>query len=69
MGVHTAQGRLTGYILACLPIVLGVGLYLLNPNQMSLLWRRPIGLKMLYGSIISTTIGMLIIRKIVRIQV
>ena len=66
--VHTAQGRLTGYILSAL-LILGVGLYLLNPDQMSLLWKRPIGLKLLYGSIISTTIGMLIIRRIVRIQV
>jgi tight adherence protein B len=67
--VHTAQGRLTGYILSVLPLILGVLLYLLNPNQMSLLWKRPIGLKMLYGSIVSTAIGMMIIRKIVRIRV
>jgi tight adherence protein B len=69
VGVHTAQGRLTGYVLAALPLLLGIAMYLLNPDQMSLLWRRPLGLKMLYGSVISTTIGMLIIRKIVRIRV
>lgn len=69
VGVHTAQGRLTGYILSALPVLLGIGMYLLNPEQMSLLWRRPLGLKMLYGSVISTTIGMLIIRKIVRIRI
>jgi len=69
VGVHTAQGRLTGYVLAVLPVALGIGMYMLNPGQMSLLWTRPLGLKMLYGSIISTTIGMLIIRKIVRIRV
>lgn len=67
--VHTAQGRLTGYILAALPLILGVGLYLINPDTMSLLWRRPIGVKMLYASGVSTTIGMLIIRRIIRIQV
>ncbi len=67
--VHTAQGRLTGYILSALPILLGVGLYLINPEQMSLLWRRPIGVKMLYASGVSTTIGMLIIRRIIRVQV
>jgi tight adherence protein B len=69
VGVHTAQGRLTGYILAALPLLLGIGMYILNPGQMSLLWTRPSGLKMLYGSIASTAIGMLIIRKIVRIRV
>lgn len=69
VGVHTAQGRLTGYILSALPLLLGIGLYLLNPDAMSLLWTRPIGLKMLYGSAISTTVGMLLIRKIVSIRV
>jgi tight adherence protein B len=69
IGVHTAQGRLTGYILAAMPVALGIGLYLFNPQHMSLLWTRPVGLKMLYGSIISTTIGMFIIRKIVRFRV
>ena len=66
---HTAQGRLTGYILAALPLFLGFGMYMLNPAQMSLLWTRPLGLKMLYGSVVLTAVGMLIIRKIVRIRV
>jgi tight adherence protein B len=67
--VHTAQGRLTGWILAILPVVLGLGIYLVNPGNMSLLWRRPIGLKMLYSAAILTIIGALIIRKIVRVRV
>ncbi len=40
---HTAQGRLTGWILTFLPVVLGIGLYLVNPETMSLLWRRELG--------------------------
>jgi tight adherence protein B len=67
--VHTAQGRLTGWILACLPLALGIGLYLVNPEVMSVLWTRPIGVKLLYISGIMTTIGMLIIRKIVDMDV
>ena len=43
--VHTAQGRLTGWILSLLPVGLGLGMYLVNPDGMSLLWTRPIGLK------------------------
>jgi len=69
VGVHTAQGRLTGYVLAALPVFLGFAMYMLNPAQMSLLWTRPLGLKMLYASSVSTAVGMLIIRKIVRIRV
>jgi tight adherence protein B len=67
--VHTAQGRMTGWILSFLPIVLGVGLYMINPQNMSLLWHREIGIKLLYLSGIMTVIGGLIIRKIVNMDV
>ena len=67
--VHTAQGRLTGWILSLLPVLLGIGLYLVNPEQMSILWQRPIGLKLMYGSIVMTVLGALIIRRIVRIEI
>src|SRR5215471_828774 len=66
--VHTAQGRITGWILSILPAVLGFLLYLLNPNQMSLLWTRPVGLKLLYGAAFMTLVGGLIIRRIIRIR-
>lgn len=67
--VHTAQGRMTGWILAVLPVVLGLLLYLVNPDHLSLLWKKPIGVKMLYTASIMTIIGALIIRKIIRIRV
>lgn len=67
--VHTAQGRLTGWILSILPVVLGIGLYLLNPVTMSVLWTRPIGVKLLYASAVMTITGALIIRKIVNMEV
>jgi tight adherence protein B len=67
--VHTAQGRITGWILSFLPIVLGVALYLINPESMSLLWTRAIGVKLLYTSGAMTIIGALIIRKIVNMDV
>jgi tight adherence protein B len=67
--VHTAQGRLTGWILAGLPVVLGLLLYMVNPDHLSLLWKKPIGVKMLYTASIMTVIGALIIRKIIRIRV
>ena len=67
--VHTAQGRLTGWILSLLPVVLGVMLYMINPESMSLLWTRPIGVKLLYLSAAMTTTGALIIRKIVNMDV
>jgi tight adherence protein B len=67
--VHTAQGRLTGWILSVLPIVLGLGLYLVNPQHMSVLWTRPLGVKMMYAAAGMTCIGGLVIRSIVRIRI
>lgn len=66
---HTAQGRLTGWILTCLPIFLGIALYFLNPGMMSLLWTRPIGVKLIETAIVMIIIGGLIIRKIVNMDV
>jgi tight adherence protein B len=67
--VHTAQGRMTGWVLSLLPILLGVGLYLLDPGHVSTLWRTAFGLKMLYTAAGMTMIGGLLIRKIVNIRV
>ncbi|QEE27898.1 type II secretion system F family protein [Terriglobus albidus] len=67
--VHTAQGRLTGWILSFLPIVLGIALYLINPKTMSTLWTHAIGIKLLYLSAFMTVSGALIIRKIVNMKV
>jgi tight adherence protein B len=67
--VHTAQGRMTGWILSFLPLVLGLALYFVNPQTMSILWTRPIGIKLLYASGTMTIVGALIIRKIVNMEV
>jgi len=67
--VHTAQGRLTGWILSLLPVILGTMLYFVNPELMSVLWTKPIGIQMMELSGTLMVIGMLIIRRIVRIQI
>jgi tight adherence protein B len=66
---HTAQGRLTGWILSLMPVVLGFALYMVNPTTMSLLWKRDIGIKLLYASAGMTFVGSMIIRKIVNMEV
>jgi tight adherence protein B len=66
---HTAQGRLTGWILSLLPPLLGVLLYLVNPDNMSILWKRSEGRAMLYAGTVMTLVGALIIRKIIRIRI
>jgi tight adherence protein B len=67
--VHTAQGRMTGMVLTILPIALGFALYFIDPAEISILWKREIGIKLLYAAGIMTVIGGLIIRKIVNMDV
>jgi tight adherence protein B len=66
---HTAQGRLTGWILTALPVALGIAIYSINPTMMSILWTRDIGVKLLWASAGMTVVGGLIIRKIVNMEV
>jgi len=69
VSVHTAQGRMTGWILSLLPVVLGLGMYFMNPEGMSVLWKDPLGLDLLYTAVCMDVIGGLLIRKIVAIRV
>jgi tight adherence protein B len=67
--VHTAQGRMTGWILSLLPVLLGGGMYLMNPDSMSVLWKRPVGIHLLWTALGMEITGALIIRRIVAIRV
>jgi tight adherence protein B len=67
--VYTAQGRMTGYLLSALPIIIFAILYTLNGKYMSILFTDPVG-KILVGVAISMQlIGFLWIRKIIKIEI
>jgi tight adherence protein B len=63
--VQTAQGRLTGWILSALPLVMLALLNLVNPGYSTILFRDPVGRKLVYASGGMLLIGSLIIRRIV----
>ncbi len=63
--VQTAQGRLTGWILSALPVVMLVLINLVNPGYSSVLLHDPTGHKLIYVSLGMLTVGALIIRHIV----
>jgi tight adherence protein B len=60
---------MTGWVLTLLPVVLAGALYTVNPDMMSLLWKREIGVKLLYAASAMIVIGGLIIRKIVNMDI
>lgn len=64
----TAQGRMSGMIISLLPVVLGVVVYMINPQLMSLLFTNPLGILILVVSVIMEIIGIILIRKIVQIE-
>jgi tight adherence protein B len=62
---HTAQGRLTGWILCLLPIVMLVLINLINPGYSDVLFHDPIGQKMLMAGVVLLCLGGLSIRHII----
>ena len=64
-----AEGILSAWIVSLAPFVAGVGLYLINPESILMLFNDPVGKKMVIGAFIWLCVGILIIRKIVRIKV
>jgi tight adherence protein B len=67
--VLTAQQMISGYILTALPVVLGLVLYLINKEYVGRMLEDQCGWVMLGVSALMITIGFLIIRKIVNIEV
>ena len=65
----TAQGVSQGVIIVLMPIVLAGILYLMDPELIRRLWTTWIGLTMVLFMLILQTLGALMIRKIVRIEV
>ncbi|MCR3923206.1 MAG: type II secretion system F family protein [Firmicutes bacterium] len=64
----TAQGRISGTIIALLPVFLAAFISFMNPSYIILLFTHPIGLALIGGAVISEFIGIMAIKKIVTIE-
>jgi tight adherence protein B len=62
---HTAQGRLTGWILCLLPVVMMFAINVLNPGYSKIMFEEPTGQKLLYAGVGMLIVGGLIIRSII----
>ena len=67
--VYTAQGRLSGYTLAALPIVVGILSFLMQPDHMGLLFSSTVGWFMVGVALLLQLMGGLWIRKIIDIEI
>ncbi|NNF11757.1 MAG: type II secretion system F family protein [Gemmatimonadetes bacterium] len=66
--VYTAQGRMSGYTLAALPIIVGLAISLINPPYMRTLFIDQIGQALLVCAAVLQGIGFLWIRRIVDVR-
>jgi tight adherence protein B len=66
---YTAQARLTGYILAALPVLLGFAITALNREYMMILFEEPIGRALIALAALLQFMGFLTIRRIIDIEI
>lgn len=62
--VHTAQGRMSLYVLVAVPPLMGVILYFMQRDYIMRLFTDPMGIRMLIIGIVLQIIGYFVIRKI-----
>jgi tight adherence protein B len=65
----TTSSRMSAWILCGLPIFVMLAVTVMNPEYMSVLWNDPRGHKLLFAAAALQTVGMLVIRKILRIKI
>ena len=67
--VYTAQARLSGYILAALPIFVAVFFYFMAPDYIGELIEAKLGRYLIAAAVIAQVIGFFVIRKIIDIKI
>lgn len=67
--IHTAQGKLTGWILCILPFVVFVMISIVNPQYSNVLIDDSFGRELMFAGLMLMALGILFIRKIVNVKV
>jgi tight adherence protein B len=67
--IFTAQARMSGFILSFLPIGIAVLIGIMNPEYLKPLWLERAGHIMIAVAVTMQILGMLAIRKIIRIKI
>lgn len=67
--VFTAQARMTGMILTLLPIGVALAIGFINPDYLKPLWTDHAGRLMVAFAVMLQIVGMVLIRKIIRIKI
>jgi len=65
----SAEGRMSAWVLVSIPFVLAAGILVTTPSYLPVLTNDPLGHKLIIGAFCAMLVGILWIRKIIRIQV
>ncbi len=65
----TVQGRLQGYIMMVLPIAFSIFIYTVNPNNFEIMLNDKLGQMLLIWAVISEGIGIILIKKLSKVEV
>lgn len=65
----SAEGRLSAVILTALPFCVAIVVNLVNPKFMAILWTDPAGVRMVGAALLMMVVGILWMRKVIRIRV
>ena len=67
--VLSAEGRLSAWILFCLPFALGLMIHIVNPGFLDILWTDPAGIIMVKIAAGMMVIGAFVMSRIIKIRV
>ncbi len=67
--VLTVQGRLQGAIMGLLPIAFGVFIYFINPRNFDVMLNDKFGQMLLVWAVVSEVIGIILIRRLSRVEI
>jgi tight adherence protein B len=65
----TAEGRMSAIVLGLLPVLLGLAMYVMNPEYMSKLFTDTLGNILLGGSVVAMLVGFVWMKKIIDIEI
>jgi tight adherence protein B len=65
----SAEGRMSAWVLACVPLILVVAMTLVDPTYLPMLFNDPVGKKLVAGAVVWGAIGIFFIRRIIRVEV
>lgn len=67
--VLSAEGRMSAWILGLLPLAVGGMLVLVNRTYVMVLWTDPVGVKLLWTALVMIVIGVIWLKKVIRIHI